>query len=223
MSKRFALVDIFEFTTVKVDKNRYTIYCKNGICSWCFHASVIGEASNVIIRTFGNTDPRVGIVGDGHKNLWARVHAKRIEDKVRVNSSNSGAAFREDSSVSQSLSLKPSAKELAFTAINGSYGESYESLSIVSTSQPPIQTPLRPRQFQRLWRLWQYPMASNSQGSRSAQKTTYPYSGKRLIKMRSQFRSAYSIVDCAAWVIWEGLVMKLLGISTSSRGYYFLM
>jgi hypothetical protein len=96
-------------------------------------ALVIGKASNVIIRTFENSDPRVGIVGNGHKNLSARVLANKIEDRVRVNSSNGSAAIREDIRVEFGVPISKfqayCAKELAFTAINGSYyEESYESL-----------------------------------------------------------------------------------------------
>lgn len=118
---------ISEFTTVKADKNRYTICCKNGTCPWCLHTSVIGEAFKVIIRTFENTDPRVG--NGRHKNLAARVLAKKIEDKVRVNCSNGRAAIREDIHVEFGVTIsKSKAYRIAFTAINGSYEESYESL-----------------------------------------------------------------------------------------------
>jgi hypothetical protein len=122
--KRFTLADIFEFTTIKAGKNRYTICCKNGTCPCRRHAPVIGKASNVIIRTFENTDPPVGIVDNGHKNLSARVLAKKkIEDRVRVTSSG-GAAIREDIRVEFGITIPKfkayRAKELAFAAINGS-------------------------------------------------------------------------------------------------------
>jgi hypothetical protein len=65
--KRLALAETFEFTTVKADKNRYTIRCKNETCPWRLHASVIGETSNVIIRTFENIHQCFGIIGNHEK------------------------------------------------------------------------------------------------------------------------------------------------------------
>ena len=88
--KRLALAETFEFTTDKADKTRYTIRCRNETCSWRLHASVIGETSNVVIRTFENTHQCFGIIGNGHKNLSAWVLAAKIEDKIRVHSSYGG-------------------------------------------------------------------------------------------------------------------------------------
>lgn len=142
---RAALLDVYEFDTVKVpppsrrqvdgkqvDSDRYRIRCKNGECAWFLYAMSLDETDVWEVRTTTQAHVCHGINHDGHCNIDEDFVAHEILPKVRMDNAFTPKSiqnhFKDQYGVKISYSKAYRAKERALNIINGSHEEAYGAL-----------------------------------------------------------------------------------------------
>ena len=76
--KAHAIQANFEFVTVKSDKRRYKIKCKDEDCGWKLHASNVENTCRFGIKKLGETPNCFGLMQTTHKQVTNTFIATRI-------------------------------------------------------------------------------------------------------------------------------------------------
>jgi hypothetical protein len=130
--RKAAMEGAFEFDTVRADRYRYTIKCKDGDCKWFIHAIRVSDSSKFRIQRSVLTHTCLGMQHNGHAQAMAKVIATMIEGKVRQKPDYSPTEIVDD--VARELGIQISyskayrAKELALHKINGGHEDAYKLL-----------------------------------------------------------------------------------------------
>ena len=130
--KAHAIQANFEFVTVKSDKRRYTIKCKDEDCSWQLHATNVENTCRFRIRKLSETHDCFGLIHTRHKQVTNTFIATRIQDKLRAQPNYTPTQIRLDLKTELGVDISYAkawrARELALNFINGTHEEAYAKL-----------------------------------------------------------------------------------------------
>jgi len=122
----------FEFVTVKSDKRRYTIECKDEDCSWQLHATNVENTCHFVIRKLSETHDCFGLIHTRYKQVINTFIATKIQDKLRAQPNYTPTQIRLDLKTELGVDITYAkawrARELALKFINGTHEEAYAKL-----------------------------------------------------------------------------------------------
>src|SRR5579859_6432845 len=130
--KLHAIQTNFEFSTVKSDRRRYTIKCKDEDCHWHLHASNIENTHRFMIKKLCETHDCFGLMRTVHKQVTHVFIAARIQEKLRVQPSYSATEIRLDLKTELGVDITYDkawrGRELALKRINSTHKKAYAKL-----------------------------------------------------------------------------------------------
>ena len=132
MCTRAALLDVYEVVPDRVTSERYTLKCKDKMCSWLLHATPIGEMDTWRIQTSIQTHSCHGITHAGHRNINEEFISTEILPQVRSDSLIKPKSiqnyFKDHYGVEISYNKAYRAKQRAVKLINDSHKAAYSRL-----------------------------------------------------------------------------------------------
>ena len=123
----------FEFNTIRSNKTRYEIACKEEGCHWRLYATSVAGAGHIFrIKTFNVDHNCMGITSTRHQQASAQFLAEWILPKVKQNTRYKPKAIMEDVKAHLHIHITKSkafrAKERALELIYGSYEDAYKAM-----------------------------------------------------------------------------------------------
>jgi len=130
--RELAILNTFEYNTLKSDKTRYTIACKSEGCQWYLHATPVETTSIFRIRKYTEKHDCFGLNHRGHIQATETFIANKIKEKLKeqplYRPTDVVRDIQRELGIKITYSKAHRAKERAMAEINGTYEEGYKAL-----------------------------------------------------------------------------------------------